>query len=291
MKTKAFLSPSPVSTIKEMVTGHVKFNQAEVLKAIEGNTSITQVSNSFEVDLFLVGLNNKSVFKIDADFLYAIHEIEDFSFIMMPESDKNKVSDIINFITVEGVGAIIEVPRILGKGYYTTELLQKSVKRTVDFSGYVKYIEPLADYPLAIVNDMPFTGNVVCRGDYYLLELPTKPISLRQHLVNYKEVYTKDIEPMLEDKHGYFEYSDQDFKFILRLVLQYHFNPKRIAEVFRLPYEAFLGHLVSQYRYKVGHIDAMAYTDKKHNVKPLFTFYSSNLCYNNYKSFYREKVA
>lgn len=263
---KAFLSPQPVRTFKDLVTGDVKYNQLEVLMNLENNTSISQVSNSFEVDMFLVGLNNKSVFKIDSTFLYAIHEAEDFSFIMMPEADKEQISHLINFITAEGVAAVIEVPRISGKKYYTVESLQKNIKKVVDFSSYVKYVEPVTGYPVAIVNDLPFTGNVVCRGDYYLLEIPTKPLKLSQHISNYRKVYFKDIVPMLEDKHGYFEYSDSDFKFILRLVLQYHFNPKRIAEVFKLPSEAFIGHLVSQYRYKLGNVEAMLYTDINHDV-------------------------
>lgn len=287
---KAFLSPQPVAKpFKEMVTGSVKYNQLEVLMNLEYNKTITDVTNGFEMDMFLIGLNNKSLFKIEATFLYAIHEAEDFSFIMMPESDKSKVSELINFIAVEGVGAIVEVPRILGKKYYTVESLQKKVKKVVDFSGYVKHILlDNLDYPIAIVNDLPFTGNVVCRGDYYLLELPTKAIRLSQHLANYKRVYGKEVTPMLVDKHGYFEYSDSDFKFILRLALQYHFDPKRVAEVFKLPSEAFIGHLVNQYRYKTGNIESLAYTDPKHDVQPLTTFYSADLCYNNNKTFYKK---
>lgn len=290
--SKAYLSPKPlVRSFKELVTGAVTHNQLEVLMNLEHNKSITQVSNCFEIDMFLVGLNNESVLKVDASFLYAIHEAEDFSFIMMPESEKDKVSEVINFITVEGVAAVIEVPRLLGKRYHTVESIQKNIKKVVDFSGYVKYVNLDFDYPVAIVNDLPFTNQVVFRGDYYLLEIPTKGTNLSGHLGNYKKVYGKELKPMLEDKHGYFEYSDSDFMFILRLVLQYHFNPNRVAELFKLPSEAFIGHLVNKYRYKVEHLEAMEYEDGKHDVEPLSTFYSANVCYNNSKGLYKKKVA
>ena len=288
---KAFLSPKPIlSSFKELVTGQVTHNQLEVLMNLEYNKSINQVTNSFDIDMFLVSLDTKSLLKIDASFLYAIHESEDFSFIMMPESEDALVKKVKDFITKNGVSAVIEVPRLLNKKYYTVDKLQGNIEKVVDFSAFVKHIpNDDSQYPLAIVNDLPFINDVVFRGDYYLLVLPTKAVKLSQHLTNYKKVYGKELEPMLEDKHGYFEYSDKDFKFILRLVLQYHFDPKRIAELFKLPSEAFIGLLVDRYRYKSGHIEAMAYNDSKHDVKPLSTFYSSSVCYNNNKSFYKNK--
>lgn len=289
---KVYLSPKPlVKSFKELVTGVATHNQLEVLMNLEYNKSITQVTNSFDIDMFLVSLDNKNLLKIDASFLYAIHEAEDFSFIMMPESEKDKVSEVINFIAAEGVSAVVEVPRLLGKKYYSVTALQKNVKRVVDFSGYVKHIDIDFSYPLAIVNDLPFNNQVVFRGDYYLLELPTNTTKLSKHLSNYKKVYGKELVPMLEDKHGYFEYSDNDFMFILRLVLQHNFNPKRVAELFKLPSEAFIGLLVNKYRYKVGNIVALNYDSPSHDIEAATTFYSTDVCYNNAKSLYKKKVA
>lgn len=278
---KVCLSPKPVESLKNLVTGAVNYNQLEILMNLEYNKTITEVSNSFEVDIFFVGLDNHSVFKLDTTFLYAVHDVENFNFIMIPEADVAAVIKVNKFIKEHGVSVVVEVPRLLGKKYYTVDSLQTNIKRVVNFSGYVKHIDIDFNHPVAIVNDLLFRSEVVFRGDYYLLELPTEAAPLSKHLANYTSVYNKKLMPVAEDKHGYFEYSEPDFKFITRLVLQHHFDPKRIAEAFRLPSEAFIGSLVKQYRYKVGNIESMSYDDAKHDIKPYGDYYDNSLAYNS----------
>lgn len=278
---KVCLSPQPVTSIKSLVTGNVKYNQLEILMNLEYNKSISQVTNSFDVDMFLVSLDNQVVFKLDSTFLYAIHEEENFNFIMIPEAEVALVEGINKFIKNHGVGAVIEVPRLLGKKYYDVDTLRSNIKKVVDFSGFVKHVNLDFGYPVAIVNDLPFNSTVVFRGDYYLLELPTEAVPLSKHLANYTSVYNKKLMPVGQDKHNYFEYSEPDFKFICRLVLQHGFEPKRIAEAFRLPSEAFIGSLIKQYRYKVGNIESMSYDDAKHDIKPFGNYYDDSLAYNS----------
>ena len=271
-------------TLRSVVLGASRYNEMEVLKMIEEDLNIDQVVTSAIADLFLVSLDLTTVFKIDANYLYTVQDKEDFAFIMIPESDKAAVSDLINFTTVYGVGSIVEVFNQLGKKRYTVEDIKSNLDYVVSYSGYNKhFLYEDKNYPLPIVNDLPFNSKVIAKGGYYVLELPTKAIKLSEHLEYYKEVYSKDLEPVSQDENGYYEYLDQDFKFITRLVLAHNFNCKRIAEVFNLPYEAFKGFLEDSYRYKPNHVYVYHYSDSRHDVVMLRSYSNGNFNYDPYK--------
>lgn len=273
----------PKKTLKDLVLGASRNNEAEVLELIESDDTIEQVATSAEVDLFLVSLDLKNVFKIEADFLYIVEEKEPFSFIMIPEVCKPKVSDLINFLASNGVGSVIEVHNILGKKRYTTEDIKNNISEVVRFSGYVKhYRYETNNYPLPINNELPFTGKVINKEGYYVLELPTEAIALSKHLEYFKSINGRAITPVSIDSLGYYEYSESDFKFISRLVLAYNFNATRIAKLFMIPSEAFTGYLVSEYRYKPNHIGVYHFNDSKHDVAMIETYSNSNFSYNPY---------
>ena len=273
----------PKRTLKDLVLGSSRNNERTVLKVIEADPAIEQVANSAEVDLFLVSLDLNHVFKINANFLYVIQETEDFSFLMIPEAEKEEVSHLVNFLAVYGVGSIIEVHNILGRRRYTVEDIKNNLDEVIRFSGYVKHFRyETNNYPLPINNEMPFNSKVIYKGGYYVLELPTKEITLGDHLEYYKEVYGEDLRPVGVDSLLNYEYKDKDFMFIIRLVLAYGFNCKRIAEAFKLPYQAFLGHLVERYRYKIDSINVYAYKDAKHDIELEAVYINNNFYYNPY---------
>lgn len=273
----------PKQTLKDLVLGSARNNEVTVLAAIEADPAIEQVACSSALDIFLVSLDLKEVFKIESNFLYVLQDTTDFNFLMLPESDKEHVSDLINFLNVFGVGSIIEIHNILGKKRYTVEDIKKNLTEVVNFSGYVKhYRYETNNYPLPIVNEYPFTSKVIYKGGYYVLELPSKDLSLSEHLEYYSSVKGQNLEPVRLDEQGYYEYSQEDFNFITRLVLAYNFNCKRIAEAFSLPYEAFNGYLVATYRYKPNHIGVLNYTSSKHDMKLSSIYNHSNFCYDPY---------
>lgn len=273
----------PKKTLKELVLGSARNNEAAVLKAIELDPAIEQVACSSEVDLFLVSLDLNHYFKINSNFLYVIQETEDFSFLMIPEADKEEVGHLVNFLAVYGVGSIIEVHNILGRRRYTVEDIKTNLDEVIRFSGYVKHFRyETNNYPLPINNEMPFNTQVTYKGGYYALELPTKEISLGDHLAYYEEVYGEALRPVGVDNLLNYEYKDKDFMYIMRLVLAYGFNCKRIAEAFKLPYQAFLGHLVERYRYKPDAINVYSYKDAKHDIELEAVYINKNFYYNPY---------
>ena len=273
----------PKGSLRDLLLGAVITPEAIVLKAIESDPAIEQVACSSALDIFLVSLDLNHVFKIDANFLYVLQDTEDFNFLMIPESEIEQVSHLINFIVAYGVGSVVEVHNVLGKKRYTVEDVRKNLSEVNRFSGYIKHFRyETNNYPLPIINDYPFTSNVVYRQGYYVLELPSKSLNLSDHLAYYKNVYSKDLQPVSLDSAGLYEYRSEDFEFITRLVLAYNFNCKRIAEVFNLPYEAFKGYLVTKYRYKSNHVGVYQYNSKKHDTTLASTYSNSNFFYDPY---------
>lgn len=286
------VKPQPKKTLKDLVLGASRNNEAEVLKAIQLDDSIEQVANSSEVDLFLVSLDLKSVYKINANFLYVVQESIPFSFLMIPKSEKEEVSNLINFLASNGVGSIIEIHNVLGKKRYTVDDIKANIKEVVMFSGYVKHFKyETNDYPLPITNEYHFNSKVINKGEYFALEIPTGENKLSEHLSYFTEITGKAITPINKDDNGYYEYTAKDFSFISRLVLAYNFNPRRIAEVFKIPSEAFTGYLIEQYRYKPNHLGVLHYNDAKHDIALLMTYSNSNFSYNPYKIFNDVNVA
>lgn len=274
----------PKQSLRDLVLGSVRTPEALVLEAIKEDKEIQQVAASSNLDIFLLSLDLKNVFKINANFLYVLQEAEDFNFLMIPESEAEEVSHLINFITAFGVGSVIEVNNVLGMKRYTTEDIKNNISEVVSFSGYVKHIryESVNNYPLPINNDYPFNTSVEYRGGYYVLELPAKAIKLSEHLSYYEEVYHKSLKPISLDSNGFYEYSRSDFEFISRLVLAYNFNCKRIAEVFNLPYKAFKGYLVTQFRYKEDHVGVYHFNDLIHDIELFRTYKNKNIFFNPY---------
>lgn len=279
-KTLKVLSKAP--SIKSLVLGNTVTSEAVILSAIQSNQNIQHVFTSATVDLFLLSLDLQHVFKINANFLYV--KENDFNFLMFPKSESARVSNIINFLACGGVGSIVEVHNQLGKKRYTVRDIKDNLSEVNTFSGYVKHFRHDTQiYPLPIVNEMPFNSQVVAKGDYFILELPTKSLKLSEHLSYYKRVYGKELRPVSQDYIGYSEYSKSDFSFIVRLVLAYNFHAKRIAEAFNIPYEAFNGFLSAKYRYKPNHVGALDYNDPKHDLVLKKAYSNSNFFYNPYK--------
>ena len=280
------VKPQPKKTLKDLVLGASMNNEAEVLKAIQLDDSIEQVANSAEVDLFLVSLDLVNVFKINANFLYVVQESIPFSFLMLPASEKEEVSNLINFLASNGVGSIIEIHNVLGKKRYTVEDVKANIEEVVRFSGYVKHFRYETNkYPLPINNEYAFNSEVINKGEYFALEIPTSDIKLSEHLEYYTKVNGKNLTPVNKDDNGYYEYLANDFQFISRLVLAHNFNVRRIAEIFKIPSEAFKGYLVEQYRYKPNNVGAYHYNDARHDIALLMTYSNSNFSYNPYKIF------
>ena len=273
----------PKKTLKDLVLGATVTPESVVLEAIEADKDLEQVSCSSVLDIFLVSLDLNNVFKINANFLYVLQDTEDFSFLMLPASEKEEISHLINFLAVYGVGSVIEVHNVLGMKRYTVDDIKNNISEVVRFSGYVKhYRYETNNYPLPINNEYAFNTSVKYRGGYYILELPTKALNLSDHLEYYKNIYSEGIKPVSLDAAGYYEYEAESFKFITRLVLAYNFNCKRIAEVFNIPYKEFNGFLEAQYRYKDNHISVSHYDSSRHDIELFNTYVNSNFFFDPY---------
>lgn len=277
---------NPKKVLKDLVLSSTVNTEKDLLSILKSDKTVDTVKRSSEVDLFLVSLDLTQVFKIAAEFLYVVQESESFNFIMMPKYNKSEVSDLINFLASSGVSSVIEVHNVVGKKRYTADDIKNNIDDVVKFSGYIKhYKHENNSYTLPVINEYAFNSKVIAKDGFYILELPSSELNLSEHLDYYTEINGNAITPVSKDANGYYEYSENDFKFITRLVLAHNFNPKRITEVFKIPVEAFTGYLVERYRYKLGNIATYDYTDDKHDVALLMTYSNSNFSYNPYKIF------
>lgn len=99
--------------------------------------------------------------------------------------------------------------------------------------------------------------------------IQVRPYTLTSHVKQYEKDKGIFLVPLLFDKNGFGRYFDEDFDFIVSLVLAQRFNIRRIAMMFSLNLENFTKLLKDKFSYNEDLENCYDYNDIVHDMKPL----------------------